>query len=118
MDVHRHDCQLKHIPIQYASCCAGVRTSHRHSHQEARMLTPDPEGFLLGKSLPLSPSPEEGAMSEVIVTYRQRQHFPLDRAALCVNCDQVLEFDTACPACLSTSIVPLARFLNRERSDG
>ena len=38
----------------------------------------------------------------------------LDRAMLCLDCDEVFEIDTRrCPRCSSETMMPLSRFLDR-----
>lgn len=53
-------------------------------------------------------------VSDIAVLWRKRQHFPLDRATLCLDCDVVFELEGLCPACGSEHIYSVARFLNRE----
>jgi predicted amidophosphoribosyltransferase len=43
------------------------------------------------------------------------EQIPLHKAALCVNCDNIVETDRYCPACGSSSLLNLARILNREK---
>jgi hypothetical protein len=44
-------------------------------------------------------------------------HFPLTRAALCLDCDACFELEAGpCPACGGEIWMPLARFLERRPS--
>ena len=52
-------------------------------------------------------------MTEVSVHWRRKQHFALEDAVLCLNCDCIYEIAGTCPACSSPHCVPVARFLNR-----
>lgn len=43
-----------------------------------------------------------------------RQHFPLERATLCLDCDELFPLTGICPACGSEALYSLARFLTRD----
>jgi hypothetical protein len=47
-------------------------------------------------------------------------HFPLNRAALCLDCDVCFELEAGrgCPACGGDTWIPLARFLERQSMPG
>ena len=40
-------------------------------------------------------------------------HFPLDNAYLCEDCDHVGNNSKSCPSCASGSLMPLAPYLNK-----
>ena len=40
-------------------------------------------------------------------------HFPLRLAMICANCDSLFAMQVACPACASTAIYPVEKFLSR-----
>lgn len=45
-------------------------------------------------------------------------HFPLDKAFLCEDCQEVHRNSEQCPACASRNIMGLARILNRDTDPG
>lgn len=47
------------------------------------------------------------------VATSQLVHIPLSRAYLCQDCSEIGNSANWCPACTSTSILPLARVLDR-----
>jgi hypothetical protein len=48
------------------------------------------------------------------MTYLMMQHFPLQSAYLCQDCNSIGNNSGACPACASTVLMSLACVLDRE----
>lgn len=46
------------------------------------------------------------------------QHFPLQRAVICIDCESVTNAMHDCPACGGTSLLSLSRVLNRTEIEG
>jgi hypothetical protein len=52
-------------------------------------------------------------MEQVIKSFNGEHWVPLNTARLCVNCEAVFRGEL-CPACASTSFMPLARWIDRD----
>jgi DnaJ-class molecular chaperone len=52
------------------------------------------------------------------MTYQKMQHFPLESAYLCQDCNSVGNNAMNCPACASSVVMNLATVLDREVSSG